>query len=166
MQCQHHLLSSAPFVVCARFAINHPGHPLKFSQFSTFHWHSFLSFKMVTVDSIIGMIITIVRVYKMKGLIRTLWKCLFVNGNKLCSVQIDTSLHRNNTFIHIFQGKYIEVSFDFKGDTTGGAISNCKYIFMFLVAKQSSKTYSMHFFQKHIRSNTFSFSFHRVPMLC
>ena len=26
-----------------------------------------------------------------------------------------------------FQGKYIEVSFDFKGDTTGGAISNCKF---------------------------------------
>ena len=30
-----------------------------------------------------------------------------------------------------FQGKYIEVSFDFKGDTTGGAISNCKYLLDF-----------------------------------
>ena len=30
-----------------------------------------------------------------------------------------------------FQGKYIEVSFDFKGDTTGGAISNCKYLLHF-----------------------------------
>ena len=25
-----------------------------------------------------------------------------------------------------FQGKYMEVSFDFKGDPTGGFISNCK----------------------------------------
>ena len=28
--------------------------------------------------------------------------------------------------LYIFQGKYMEVSFDFKGDPTGGFISNCK----------------------------------------
>ena len=32
----------------------------------------------------------------------------------------------NHQILFNFQGKYMEVSFDFKGDPIGGLISNCK----------------------------------------
>ena len=33
----------------------------------------------------------------------------------------------NSNFYLILQGKYIEICFDFKGDPTGGTITNCKF---------------------------------------
>jgi hypothetical protein len=49
--------------------------------------------------------------------------CLYTSNNE---GNLYTYSKYSNYFTNLFQGKYTEVSFDFKGDPTGGLINNCE----------------------------------------
>ena len=122
--CLYHLLSSAH--LCSH---NPCAFHFHFSQLYSFNIIvSFSKYLKVTLMSVVSPN-NCISLYN--GRLDT--HCLKLLIRAYLSTAIVSTLLSNGHFrqyhsiFSLFQGKYIEVSFDFKGDTTGGAISNCKF---------------------------------------